>query len=213
LSKLIFAKNEKILHIGSHCEEMILKKSEGVQVYCIEPKTVSLVDTPREDMGYDKVLTFACWDVAKKPYDIFVNSARLLKSQGKFCAALPYYDSPFITIYHETFTNDTWKGFYDINKETKLSGSKAIKKMLIDAGLGNFIVCDIIKKPFLFKTKEKFMEWLVSYASELDGIIPQERHEEFLNDVVTHYLQQYPLGEDNSVKLYLPYMIVSGYKS
>ena len=57
------------------------------------------------------------------------------------------------------------------------------------------------------------MEWLVSYASELDGIIPQERHEEFLNDVVTNYLQEYPLGKDNSIKLYLPYMIVSGYKS
>lgn len=211
LSKLLFNDNEKILHIGSHCEKMIREKASRAQVYCIDINTLSMMQVPV--IKYDKVLTFACWDVAKKPFDIFVDSARVLKSHGKFCAALPYYDSPYIAIYHQTFTNNTWKEFYDTHKETKICGSREIKRLLTDAGLGNNVRCAIITKPFVFKTKEKFMAWVASYLAELDGIIPHERQMEFINDVVTQYLQQYPVEKDHSVKLYLPYMVVSGYKS
>ena len=211
LSKLMFANDEKILHIGFHCEKIIKTKALGLQVYCVDADTLSMMQEPV--LKYDKVLTFACWDVAKKPQESFDNGARLLKRYGQFCAVLPYYKSPYIDIYYQTFMNDTWKEFYDNDKEVKLCGSRAIKKLFEGAGIGDRIACEIIKKPFIFKTKEKFMTWIASYSSELNGIIPQERQVEFMNDVINNYLEKYPVAEDQSIKLYLPYMIVSGYKS
>lgn len=211
VSKLLFADKEKILHIGVHCEKIIQQKAHDAQIYCIDTHTLNMMEKPA--VGYDKVLTFACWDVVKKPQESFDNGARLLKRHGQFCAVLPYDKSPYINIYYQTFMNDTWKEFYDNDKEVKLCGSRAMKKLFEGAGIGDRIACEIIKKPFIFKTKEKFMAWIASYSSELNGIIPQERQVEFMNDVINNYLEKYPVSEDKSIKLYLPYMIVSGYKS
>jgi len=210
LSQLSFLDNEKILHIGPRREEIIKKKAVGAQVYCIDTDTLSMLQNSIQ--GYDKILSFVCWDVAKDPQESFNNSARLLKNSGQFCAVIPYHKSPYLNIHYQTLTNDKWKNFYNKGIEVDIYGSKKMKEFLIKAGLGANVACVVIKKPFIFKTRELFAGWIQSCPEQLDGI-DLEHRAAFVNDVVNNYLQQYPLEQDDSVQLYLPYMIVSGYKS
>ena len=218
LSKLVFADNEEVLHVGAlpvgvHCTNIIKKKASSLRTSNIQAHTMSKF---MDEYGkhYDKILTFASWDVVKNTESIFRNSVRLLKSDGLFCAVLPYaYDkSPYLKMYHETFMSDKWKDFYNKDKEIQVLGRSVMIKKLREAGI-KVATCEIVKKPFVFKTKEKFMEWAASYEGELDDLIPQERHAEFTQDVVFNYLEKYPSMTDGSVKLYLPYMIISGYKA
>jgi SAM-dependent methyltransferase len=210
LSKLVFADDEKIVHVGFHCEKIIQTKALDLQVYCINADILSMMQEPVSK--YDKVLTFGCWDVVENPKESFKNSARLLRSQGQFCAVIPHYKSPYLNIHYQTLMSDKWKEYCNKDSIAGLYRSKTMKKFLVKAGLGVNAKSEIIKKPFLFKTKEKFMEWIASYPVQLNGI-PQERQEEFINDIVASYLEKYPATENGLIKLYLPYMILSGYKS
>src|SRR5437660_1261187 len=110
LSKLSFVENEKILHIGFRCEDVIQKKSHGCQVYCIDTNTLGMLNP---EWGYDKILSFACWDVIANPEEAFTKSAPLLKENGQFCAVLPYYESPYLKVHRETLMGDTWKDRYN----------------------------------------------------------------------------------------------------
>jgi len=209
LSKLLFVEKEKILHIGFRCEDIIQEKSCGCQAYCIEADTLGMLGKP--EVGYDKILSFACWDVIAKPQALFTNSVTLLKENGQFCAVLPYYKSPYLAIHGETLMSDTWKDRYDKTGMVGFYGTKGVKQLLEKAGF-NDTKCFIIKKPFIFKTKEKLTSWIASCPEQLH-LLPRQDHAEFINDVVTNYLQEYPLKDDTSIKLYLPYMIVRASKS
>lgn len=210
LSKLEFADDEKVLHVGAHCEKIVQTKALDLQVYCIQADRLSIMQETTSK--YDKVLTFACWDVVQTPQQSFNDSAYLLRPQGQFCAVMPHYKSPYLNAHYQMLTSDKWKEYCNKDAIAQFYRSKTMKKFLVKAGLGVNAACEIIKKPFIFKTKEKFMEWIASYPEQLNGI-PQERHEEFINNVVASYLEKYPTTEKGLVKLYLPYMILSGYKS
>jgi len=210
LSKLLFVENEKILHIGFRCEDIIQEKSRGCQAYCINADTLGMLGKP--EVGYDKILSFACWDVIVNPQEAFTNSVTLLKENGQFCVVLPYYKSPYLKVHRETLMSDTWKDRYDKTGMVGFYGSKAVKRLLEKAGFNGDTKCFIIKKPFIFETKEKLTSWIASCPEQLH-LLPRQDHAEFIDDVVANYLQEYPLKDDNSVQLYLPYMIVRASKS
>lgn len=208
LSKLLFTDDEKILHVGFHCEDIIKAKTKGAQVYCIDTDTLRMLQDTKQK--YDKVLSFDCWNV-RAPKELFVNSACLLKPKGKFCAVFPYYKSPYLNVHYQVLANDKWKDQFNKKTIANIYGSKKMKKFLEEAKLEN-VECAIIKKPFKFKTKEKLMACIAALSpKQLDGIA-LERRAEFIKDVVNSYLGQYPAKKDNSILLHLSYMIISGYK-
>lgn len=209
LTKLLFNENERVLHIGFNCEKVIKKKMLGGEFYCIDTTTLNLL---QKGTGYDKILSlFAFWDVVKDPQEAFESSARLLKNNGQFCAVLPYYKSPYLKIHRETLMNDVWKDKYNKEKMVDFYGSNTAEKLLNEAGFTK-VESVIIKKPFIFKSKEKLAEWIASCPEQLH-LLDKRYHEEFINDVITNYLREYPFKDGNSVELRLPYMIVMGSKS
>jgi len=209
LTKLLFNEQENVLHIGPHCENAIKEKMLGGQVYCVDTDTLNML---QEGRGYDKILSLcAYWDVVKNPEGAIENSARLLKKNGQFCAVLPYYKSPYLRIHRETLMNDVWKDKYNKDGMIDFCGTNIAEKWFNEAGF-NQIKSVIIRKPFMFKSKEKLAAWIASCPEQLH-LLDERYHAEFINDVVTNYLKEYPFKDGNSVELRLPYMIVMGNKS
>src|SRR6266404_5847368 len=201
LSKLLFRDNERVLCIGDDYGEIIKKKVYVRELYRTEAGTLSMME--KAVLEYDKIISFVCLDVVRKPQEIFNNSARLLKWDGRFCAIIPYYKSPYLRIHYQTLTNNRWKNRYDKNMEVEFFGSKQMKSWLRKAGFDN-VECRIVNKAFRFKTRAKFARWIMDSREQFVGI-SQKYHQKFVNDVVNNYMQRYPLAEDRSIKLYLPY--------
>ncbi len=205
---ILFADHEKVLHIGSSCEKTIKKHAhDALEIYCISTNTLSMMNEPT--MGYDKVLTFGCWDVVKNPRQAFKDSARVLKQNGLFCAVLPHC-SPYVKIHYKTLENDRWKERYNKNELVTLYHIKKMREFLKKAGFSN-VVGSTEKTPFIFKAKEDFMDWIAARPEHFVGI-SQEYHTAFINDLVNNYLRKFPAADDGSIKLFLSYMVLGGSK-
>jgi SAM-dependent methyltransferase len=211
LSKMSFTNDREILHIGSFTApevDSLAEKATGAAIYSIDMLTFNL----HQSSGYDKIISFADWQVVKNPEQTFMNIARCLKKGAQFCIVLPYGRSPYLRVHYDVLTGDKWKECYNAEDVAQLYLRRELKVFIEQAGLFGGAYCSLIKTPFIFNTVEDFKAWIASSDEQLNGI-PAMFHQDFINDVVTQYLQEYPLEEDDSVTLHLPYVIVSGYKS
>jgi hypothetical protein len=212
LQLILFSDDDReILHIGSSVGDvhtMLFTKIQSGSVCSVNTNRLALCEMPR----YDKIISLDCWDVVKKPREVFESSIRLLKSDGEFCAIMPYskIDS-YLDIHYHVLMSDKWRRYCKEEDIACLYNSKEMKDFLVQAGFDKCSHCSVVKRPFKFATKAKFVEWIASSPEQLQGI-PEQDYQEFINDVVTNYLKKHPLTENNSVILYLPYMIVFGYK-
>lgn len=209
LSGLSIADHENILHIGPCCQEIMRSKNPTIQLYCIDTSTLAMLQEPAQK--YDKILSFVCWDVIKKPQETLKDVVRVLKKGGQFCAVFPYYKSPYLETHYSVIMSEKWEGQFNKERMVAMYGSKKNKQLLVEAGLGDNVSCSVVKKPFIFKNKDTFKAWIASFPEQLDGIAEKD-HTDFINDIVEKYVEKYPLKND-SVIVHLPYMVLSGYKS
>ena len=208
VSKLFFRDNEKVLCIG--CDYGKIKQKYSYLKFIDYVEVVEPCIRYKGLWGYDKVLLFFSWQLLKNPCQIFTDSSRLLKSEGRLCGIVPYYKSLYFDVYYQTRTHDAWKDRYNKKMEITLCGSKQVKTWLEKAGLTD-IECRIVNKPFTFKTKEKFARWIMSSPEQFVGI-SEKYQQAFVNDIVSNYMECCSIAQDQPIKLHLPYMIVSGYK-
>src|SRR5438132_3909850 len=115
VSKLCFRDNEKILCVGPDYGKM-KKKHPYIRIV----DHVDVFEIPMRLLHYDKVLLFFSWKVMKNPQQIFINSANILKSEGRFCGIFPYYKSLYFDVYYQTLINNQWQNHYNKKADVRL---------------------------------------------------------------------------------------------
>ncbi len=130
----------------------------------------------------------------------FKNIAWLMAVGGKLRAGLAHEDSPYLRARFGMCTHDTWKEYF-VNYEIPYypTNEEKVRYMLKLAGLKEELVAKI-EAPHLFKNRQEFIDWMSAIPAQIDRI-PQERHEEFFNDIIDEYLKSVPQEEDGSIKL------------
>lgn len=167
-----------------------------------------LVEQFKSIHRYNLVTAFSSLSWIKDQQQALTNIATLLvPNNGKLVAGVPSDDSPYLRARLGMHTHDTWKEFFvDYEIPYHPFSEEKIKTFLNIAGLRPVT----IKKggaPHLFASKEEFINWMRAVPVQIERI-PQERHEEFWNDIVTEYLKEVPQKEDGSIELTIAALFV-----
>ena len=150
--------------------------------------------------GYNIITAFSSLSWVKDQQQAFANIARLLACQGKFRAGLAHEDSPYLRARFAMLKHDTWKDFFvDYAIPYYPSNEEKVEAMLKKAGFNKTTVSKV-NVPQKFATREDFINWMGAIPAQLDRI-PQDRHQEFLNDIVDEYLKEVPVKEDGSIEV------------
>jgi trans-aconitate methyltransferase len=155
---------------------------------------------------YNLVTAFSSLSWVKEQQQAFTNIALLLAYKGKLRAGLAHEDSAYLRARFGMCTHDKWKKFFvDYEIPYYPSNEEKVRKMLERAGLKEECIDGVagvrkIEVPHLFKNRKEFIDWMSAIPAQIDKI-PQERHEEFFNDIIDEYLKSVPQEEDGSIKV------------
>jgi trans-aconitate 2-methyltransferase len=153
-----------------------------------------------DNRGYDLITAFSSISWMKNQQTVFTNIARLLAVNGKFRAGLAHEDCAYLRARSAMHTHDTWKEFFvDYTVPYYPTNEEKVTSLLKDVCLKPILVRKI-DVPYTFKTKQELIDWMSVIPVQLDRI-PEERHQEFLNDIVTEYLKEVSPKEDGSIEL------------
>lgn len=157
---------------------------------------------------FDLITAFSSLSWVKDQQQAFTNIARLLISHdGMFRAGLAHEDSPYLRARFGMSEHPKWKQFF-VNYEIPYypSNEDKVRKMLAEA---NFFVVNVSKRsiPQTFATRQDFINWMSVIPAQLDRI-PEDRHQEFLDDIVTEYLKEVPAKDDGSIDVAIGALVV-----
>ena len=152
------------------------------------------------DHQFNLVTAFSSLSWIKDQPQAFKNIAFLLAYEGKLRAGLAHEDSPYLRARFGMCMQDKWKQFFiDYEIPFYPSNEKKVREMLEIAGLKEELIAKI-EAPHMFKNRQEFIDWMSAIPAQIDRI-PQERHEEFFNDIIDEYLKEVPQEEDGSIKV------------
>ena len=231
LSKISFKGNESVLDIGSGDGRITAEIAKRVPQGSVLGIDISpnMIEHARNNHQQDNV-SFELYDISKGKnfYDLqkqlkeshsfhvitafsslswiknqsqaFNNIFYLLKAKGQFRAGIAHEDSPYLRARYKMLTHDKWKDFFvDYEMPYYPSNEQTVQKLLEHAWLKPV---EITKTgvPQLFATRQDFIDWMSAIPAQIDRI-PLERQQEFLDDIVTEYLQEVPEKENGSIEV------------
>lgn len=231
LSRIEFKGNELVLDIGcgdGRVTEKIAEKTKGLVLgidispdmikhaqenhkkenLSFELQDISKSKYPYELMQqfgelnkFNIITAFSSLSWIKDQQQAFTNIARMLVAhKGMLRAGLAHEDSCYLRARFAMHKHDTWKDFFvDYEVPYYPSNEEKVRNLLKVAGLKEVSVSKI-EVPQSFVTRDKFIDWMKAIPAQLDRI-PQERHDEFLNDIVDEYIKEVPLKENGSIEL------------
>jgi trans-aconitate methyltransferase len=151
---------------------------------------------------YDLITAFSSlsWISYEGQKEAFKNIALLLAYKGKVRAGLAHKDSAYIRARTAMLTHDTWKQYFEGYEIPYYpSDEQEVCGWLQKACLKEELVARI-EAPYTFTCRQEFIDWMSAIPVQIDRI-PQERHEQFFNDIIDEYLKEVPQEEDGSIKL------------
>lgn len=136
----------------------------------------------------------------KDQKQVLKDIAILLAHKGKIEADLAHKDCPYLCARIAMYTHDKWKQFFkDYKVPYYPSDVQEVEDWLNAVGLKKELVTKI-EASHTFAKKEEFINFMRAIPIQIDRI-PQERHEEFFNDIINEYLKEVPQKEDGSIEL------------
>ena len=161
---------------------------------------------------YDYIIGCSSLSWIKDQSQLYTNIAALLAHKGKLVAGLAHEDSSYLRARYAMHTHDTWKNYF-VGYEMPYypSNEEKMKSLLKNAGFAHITV----RKggaPRTFANREEFIAWMRAIPAQIDQI-PEERHTEFLNDIVDEYLKEVPQKEDGSIEVTIAALVVMAEKS
>jgi trans-aconitate 2-methyltransferase len=155
---------------------------------------------------YNLVTAFSSLSWIKNQQQVFSNIALLLAYKGKIRAGLAHEDSPYLRARFKMRTHDKWKQFFvDYEIPYYPANEEKVRNWLKLAGLQEEVVDGVaglrkIDAPHIFTCRQQFIDWMSAIPVQIDKI-PEERHEQFFNDIIDEYLKEVPQKEDGSISL------------
>jgi trans-aconitate 2-methyltransferase len=157
--------------------------------------------------AYNLVTAFSSLSWVKDQQEAFKNIAFLLVYRGKVRAGLAHEDSAYLRARFSMQTHDKWKEFFiDYEIPFYPANEEKIRAWLKTARLTEELV-EKKEVPHLFKNRQEFINWMSAIPAQIDRI-PEERHEEFFNDIIDEYFKEVPQEEDGSIKLSISALVV-----
>jgi len=149
---------------------------------------------------YNLITAFSSLSWIKDQKQVFRNIALLLAYKGKVRTVLSHKDCIYLRARYATHMHDKWKQFF-VNYEVPYypSDEQEVQDWFNAVGLKKELV-EKIEAPHVFKKREEFVNFMRAIPLQIDRI-PEERHEEFFNDIIDEYLKEVPQKEDGSIEL------------
>lgn len=158
---------------------------------------------------YDLITAFSSLAWVKDQQKAFKNISHALKPSGKLVILDAHQDSAYLRARFGLFTDEKWKNYFvDYEIPYKAFTESTMEALLNNAGLKS-VKMQKMNRLIIFPTREKIIETLRAIPAQLDRI-PQERHDEFLNDILIAYTKEAPQKDDGSFELlFAPLMVIA----
>ena len=160
---------------------------------------------------FNYALSFASFAWVKEQQEALMNIANALQPSGRFVAGIADEDSPYLRARYDIMKDDKWASYfahYEI-PYYPLNENK-IRELCKNAGLTPIVV-DKRTSPYSFANREGFIKFMRAIPVQIDKI-PEDRQEEFLNDIITKYIVDVPEKEDGTIELILSGIFVVAQK-
>jgi trans-aconitate methyltransferase len=153
------------------------------------------------------VFAFSSFAWIKKQQKALINIANALAPNGQFIAGIAHEDSPYLRVRFKIMNSKKWENyfvgyelpFYPLNEDK-------IKDLCKNAGL-TFVDTTRRDRPYTFENREAFIQFMRALPAQLNQI-PDERQEEFLNDIIDDYLKDVPRNQTGGIELLLSGLLV-----
>jgi len=235
LSSINFAKTDNVIDIGCGDGRVTFEIAEKVSAGTVKGIDSSLKMIESASKNYNRAnLSFERVDITKKypseqkfnlafsfasfawieqQQEALNNIADTLKPGGMFVGGIAHKDSPYLRARLNIMSTQKWKWsfinymppYYPIDEE--------IMKNLCEEAQLKVIQISRNGTPYTFKNRQEFVKFIGALPVQKERI-PEDRQEEFFNDIIDEYIKEVPnlVNDDGSIKLVISRMTVIAQK-